>query len=234
MKNVLGKMPTTTVPRTPGRDFAGLVDQGPPHLVGRPVFGTGGDLAFRRDGSHAEYLVVPAEAVLIRPEGLKPEDATALALAYLTAWSALVDTADLRAVETVLITGVTGSVGSAAARIARFTGATVLGTVRQRDEAVENRPVDLLRTITITARGVRVGADRDSAFASKYVVVRRRNDPLTSACCARDAEPRRAVDARRCSRLPPQIATACFAAGLDKTPASGIQGLVPAVRKWTD
>ncbi len=78
MKNVLGKMGLTTVPRTPGRDFAGVVEQGPSEWIGRPVFGTGGDLGFRRDGSHAEYLAVPVEAVLVRPEGLGPAQAAAL------------------------------------------------------------------------------------------------------------------------------------------------------------
>jgi NADPH2:quinone reductase len=55
------------VPRTPGRDFAGMVEQGPSEWIGRPVLGTGGDLGFRRDGSHAEYLAVPIEGVLVRP-----------------------------------------------------------------------------------------------------------------------------------------------------------------------
>jgi NADPH2:quinone reductase len=41
VKNVLGKMELTTVPRTPGRDFAGVVEQGPSTLIGRLVFGTG-------------------------------------------------------------------------------------------------------------------------------------------------------------------------------------------------
>jgi NADPH:quinone reductase-like Zn-dependent oxidoreductase len=72
VKNVLGKMAMMTVPRTPGRDFAGVVEDGPPEWVGREVFGTGGDLGFRRDGSHVEYLAVPAEAVLVRPDGLAP------------------------------------------------------------------------------------------------------------------------------------------------------------------
>jgi NADPH:quinone reductase-like Zn-dependent oxidoreductase len=137
-------MPMTTVPRTPGRDFAGLVEQGPPELVGCPVFGTGGDLGFRMDGSHAEYLAVPVEAVLLRPDALEPEDAAAMALGYLTAWSAIVETAGLQKGETILITGVSGSVGSAAARIARWRGATVLGTVRRVDEtdAVGDLPVD--------------------------------------------------------------------------------------------
>ena len=38
----------------------------------RPVFGTGGYLGFLRDGSHAEYLVVPVEAIVPRPDGSVP------------------------------------------------------------------------------------------------------------------------------------------------------------------
>src|SRR6516225_3169374 len=56
IKNVLGGMHETTVPRTPGRDFAGTVVAGPSHLIGQSVFGSGGDLGFRRDGSHAEFV----------------------------------------------------------------------------------------------------------------------------------------------------------------------------------
>jgi NADPH:quinone reductase len=144
VKNVLGKMTLTTLPRTPGRDFAGVVEEGPSEWVGRPVFGTGGDLGFRRDGSHAEYLTVPIEAVLFRPEGLRPEPAAALGLTYLTAWASLVDAAALKAGETVLITGVTGAVGAAAARIARSRGARVIGAIRNaRDpNAISDLPVD--------------------------------------------------------------------------------------------
>jgi NADPH2:quinone reductase len=64
VKNVQGKMHETSVPRIPGRDFAGLVVQGPDELLNRSVFGSGGDLGFDRDGSHAEYFVVPANAVI--------------------------------------------------------------------------------------------------------------------------------------------------------------------------
>jgi NADPH:quinone reductase len=138
VKNVLGKMKQTTLPRTPGRDFAGRVEKGPPDLVGRFVFGTGGDLGFCRDGSHGEYLTVPMEAVALRPDCLDAAQAAAMGLAYMTAWVALIDAAKLRAGETVLITGVTGAVGSAAARIARFHGAKVLGAIRQRAEQQGN------------------------------------------------------------------------------------------------
>src|ERR1700733_9846915 len=68
IKNVLGAMHHTTLPRTPGRDFAGIVVNGPPGLTGQSVFGSGGDLGFRRDGSHAEFVVVPESAVLRMPK----------------------------------------------------------------------------------------------------------------------------------------------------------------------
>ena len=59
IKNVQGKMHETTVPRIPGRDFAGVIVKGPDQLLGQSVFGSGGNLGFGRDGSHAEYLTIP-------------------------------------------------------------------------------------------------------------------------------------------------------------------------------
>src|SRR5215471_9799028 len=72
IKNVLGGMHETTVPRTPGRDFAGTVVAGPPQLVGQSVFGSGGDLGFRRDGSHAEFVAVPEVSAVRKPGNLDP------------------------------------------------------------------------------------------------------------------------------------------------------------------
>lgn len=46
VKNVLGRFPYTTLPRIPGRDFAGVVVQGPQALIGKEVWGTGRDLGF--------------------------------------------------------------------------------------------------------------------------------------------------------------------------------------------
>ena len=129
IKNVLGKMHETTLPRIPGRDFSGIVVEGPQNLVGRAVFGSGGDLGFGRDGSHAEFLTLPRAAVSPMPQRFSFEQAAAVGLAYLTAWLALMGAAQLQAGETVLILGTTGSVGSAAAAIARRRGARVLGNL---------------------------------------------------------------------------------------------------------
>jgi NADPH:quinone reductase-like Zn-dependent oxidoreductase len=130
VKNVLGAFPQTTTPRTPGRDFAGVVEAGTSPWAGREVFGAGGGLGFTRDGTHAEFVCVPVEGVIDKPPGLSFEQAAAVGVGYLTAWSALVTAAALRAGETALILGVTGAVGSAAAAIGRRLGARLLGTVR--------------------------------------------------------------------------------------------------------
>src|SRR3974377_1155434 len=78
IKNVLGGMHETTVPRTPGRDFAGTVVAGPPQLLGQSVFGSGGDLGFRRDASHAQFLAVPEVAAVPKPATLDPVRAAAI------------------------------------------------------------------------------------------------------------------------------------------------------------
>src|SRR5271170_6473314 len=57
VKNVQGTMHGTTLPRIPGRDFAGIVVRGPDELIGREVWGTGGDIGFTKDGSHAQFIL---------------------------------------------------------------------------------------------------------------------------------------------------------------------------------
>jgi NADPH:quinone reductase-like Zn-dependent oxidoreductase len=144
IKNVLGAMHETTVPRTPGRDFAGTVIAGPPQLLGQSIFGSGGSLGFSRDGSHAEFVAVPEIAVVVKPGRLTSVQAAAIGLPYITAWAALIEVARLQPNETILITGATGSVGSAAVKIARQRGCRVIGTIRKQSEIAKagNLPVD--------------------------------------------------------------------------------------------
>jgi NADPH:quinone reductase len=144
IKNVQGKMHGTTVPRTPGRDFAGIVVEGPKELVGASVFGSGGNLGFGRDGSHAEFLTLPEVAILPLPRNAGFEQGAGIGVAYMTAWAAIVNTARIQSGETVLITGTTGNVGGIAARIAHRLGARVLGTVRSTAElaTVGDLPVE--------------------------------------------------------------------------------------------
>ena len=133
--NARGSFPFTTLPRIPGRDFAGVVVEGPQELLGTEVWGTGGgDLGFIRDGSHARYLAVPASAVAPKSATLSLEEAAASGLAYVTAGSALIELGGISAGETVLVTGAAGGVGSAAVMISRWKGARVIGAIKDPSE----------------------------------------------------------------------------------------------------
>src|ERR1700735_5001853 len=70
IKAATGLMPYAVFPRTSGRDYAGVVIDGPAGTIGREVFGSSGDLGIRRDGTHATHLVVEAEAVVEKPKNL--------------------------------------------------------------------------------------------------------------------------------------------------------------------
>jgi NADPH:quinone reductase-like Zn-dependent oxidoreductase len=79
-------------------------------------------------GSHAEYVTGPARAFVAKPAGIDHVQAAALPLAALTAWQALVDTADLRAGQRVLIHAAAGGVGHLAVQLAKQRGAHVTAT----------------------------------------------------------------------------------------------------------
>jgi NADPH:quinone reductase-like Zn-dependent oxidoreductase len=76
-------------------------------------------------GGFAEYVAVPLENLLEIPDSMSFEDAAAAPLVFLTAWRGLVTRGRLRAGESVLITGASGGVASAAVQIARHLGANV-------------------------------------------------------------------------------------------------------------
>jgi NADPH:quinone reductase len=155
VKNVLGRMHQTTVPRTPGRDFAGTIAAGTEtYPVGTEVFGSGGALGFTCDGSHAEFVEVPVEAVRRKPSVLTFEQAATVGIPYLTAWRAVVDAASLKPGETILITGTTGAVGDAAARIAkRICKATVIGTSRRHTDTVRLKLLDYIDALVDISSG---------------------------------------------------------------------------------
>jgi NADPH:quinone reductase-like Zn-dependent oxidoreductase len=135
VKNVLGRFPYTTLPRIPGRDFAGVVVEGPQELVGQEVWGTGRDLGFFSDGSHAQYLTVSAKGVAHKPSHLSFAQAASLGVPYTTAWDALERSGVGKGIR-LLVIGANGAVGSAALALAKIRGAQVLGAVR-RPEQVE-------------------------------------------------------------------------------------------------
>ena len=79
-------------------------------------------------GAYAEYVVGPTRAFVAKPSEVDHEQAAAIPLAALTAYQALVDTADVREGQRVLIHGAAGGVGHLAVQIAKARGAYVYGT----------------------------------------------------------------------------------------------------------
>lgn len=118
------------LPRIPGNEFAGVVDQ-----VGEGVRGVSvGDevLGFNLLNSYAEYIVVPAENVTAKPANMPWEVAGGFTAGTQTAHIALRQLG-VGEGDTVLVHAAAGSVGTAAVQLARLWGATVIGTAREEN-----------------------------------------------------------------------------------------------------
>jgi NADPH:quinone reductase-like Zn-dependent oxidoreductase len=126
----LGLMPHAVWPRTPGRDYAGIVVEGPAGLTGKEVWGTGGDLGIRRDGSHATHLVLPAEAVREKPSRLSLDEAAGVGVPFVTAREGLEAAGSAGEGMVVLVLGANGKVGQAVVQIAAMAGARVFAASR--------------------------------------------------------------------------------------------------------
>jgi NADPH:quinone reductase-like Zn-dependent oxidoreductase len=125
VKNVAGAF-HSPLARVPGRDYAGVVVIGD-GWTGKEVWGSGPGLGVTRDGTHAQYVIVDLDSLSEKPAHLSMSEAAAVGIAYLAAWSALVDAAEIRPGETLLVTGALGAVGQAAIQIAHWKGARVIG-----------------------------------------------------------------------------------------------------------
>ena len=130
------------LPYTPGVEFSGTVAETGGHVSGfepgDPVFGAG--LGGTYQGAYAEYVAAPADRVVARPGGVDTVEAAGAGVAGGTAWRALIDHAELRPAESVLIHGGSGGVGHAAVQIAAAVGASVIATAAP---AYHDRVADL-------------------------------------------------------------------------------------------
>jgi NADPH:quinone reductase-like Zn-dependent oxidoreductase len=128
VKNLSGHF-GTSLPRIPGRDYAGTIVAGAGR-EGEAVWGSGPGFGVDRDGAFVEYLRLPSSWVAKKPSSLSMEAAAAVGVPYLTAWSALVVAGRLAPEETVLVVGAAGAVGRAAIEIARWRRARVIAASR--------------------------------------------------------------------------------------------------------
>ena len=150
VKAATGLMAYAVFPRTSGRDYAGIVIDGPAGTIGREVFGSSGDLGIRRDGTHATHLVVEAEAVVEKPKNLSWEEAAGIGVPFVTAMEGFRRAGMPKKGETVLVMGVNGKVGQAAVQIATWRGARVIGVVRKSEpyEGHANSSVEVVDAST--------------------------------------------------------------------------------------
>ncbi|WP_439575033.1 quinone oxidoreductase family protein [Phreatobacter sp.] len=132
-KAAIGMMPYAVFPRTPGRDFAGVVVEGPRQFLGREVFGSSGDLGIRRDGTHATHVLVEATGLVEKPATISLVEAAGIGVPFVTAQEGFRRAGRPKPGETVLILGLNGKVGQAAAQIATWAGASVIGVVRRAE-----------------------------------------------------------------------------------------------------
>jgi NADPH2:quinone reductase len=146
VKAATGLMPYAVFPRTSGRDYAGVVIDGPEGWIGREVFGSSGDLGIRRDGTHATHLAVEHDAVVEKPKSLSWEEAAGIGVPFVTAMEGLRRAGMPKSGETVMVMGVNGKVGQAATQIATWHGARVIGVVRknERYEGHANATVEMI------------------------------------------------------------------------------------------
>src|SRR3974390_1138621 len=146
VKAATGLMAYAVFPRTPGRDYAGVVIDGPAGSVGREVFGSSGDLGIRPDGTHATHLAVEPEAVVEKPQGISWEEAAGIGVPFVTAMEGFRRAGLPKPGEIVLVMGVNGKVGQAAVQIATWRGARAIGGVRKKEpyEGHANSRVDVI------------------------------------------------------------------------------------------
>ena len=170
VKAATGLMPYAVFPRTPGRDYAGVVIDGPAGTVGREVFGSSGDLGIRRDGTHATHLVVEADAVVEKPRTVSWEEAAGIGVPFVTAMEGFRRAGVPKAGETVLVFGVNGKVGQAAVQIATWQGARVIGVVRKAEtyEGHSNASIEVIDAsatdVATWVREVTAGKGADIVF----------------------------------------------------------------------
>lgn len=124
-----GRLAADGKPVILGFDIAGVVEKTGAKIskyeVGDAIYAF---TALSRGGGYAQYAIVKEVEAAPKPKSLTFVEAAAVPLAALTAWQALLDTADLKQGQSVLIHGGSGGVGAFAVQIAKHKGAIVFAT----------------------------------------------------------------------------------------------------------
>lgn len=134
-RNGISRFPIT-MPHIGGIEFVGEIaslgegvsgwavgDRVTPYLLGS----VGKFLGIDSPGGFAEYVAVQAPSLVRIPDGISWEDASAVQVAFGTAFHMLFNRAKLKIGETVMVNSVGSGIGSAAVQLAKLSGAYVIG-----------------------------------------------------------------------------------------------------------
>jgi NADPH2:quinone reductase len=190
----------------PGSEYAGVVQavgEGVTHLkVGQSVACLSGT------GGFGTHTLAPAALCMPLPAGFPHVDAAAFIMIYATSHHALVDRAQLKAGETVLVLGAAGGVGTAAIQIAKAMGARVIAAASTDEKCACASRIGADATINYTKENLReavkaategkgpdviydpVGGD----FAEAGVPLHRLARPLPGGGLCRGPDPRAAAE----------------------------------------
>ncbi|MGZ5891001.1 MAG: NADPH:quinone oxidoreductase family protein [Caldimonas sp.] len=141
------------LPFVPGSEYAGVVDavgEGVRHLkIGDPVAAIGASGGF---GTHA---CAHAAMVMPLPPGFAFDDASAFVMTYGTTHHALLDRAQLKAGETLLVLGAAGGVGTAAIQVGKVVGARVIAAASSDEKCEFCKSIGADATINYTSGNIR-------------------------------------------------------------------------------
>ena len=119
-----------------GHDLAGVVTRVGAEVrdykVGDEVYARPHDL---RIGAFAEYIAVDHADIALKPKSLTMEESAAIPLVALAAWQALVELAQIKSGQKVLVHAGAGGLGSTVIQLAKHLGAYVATTVNGQDAA---------------------------------------------------------------------------------------------------
>src|SRR6201998_1874631 len=144
------------LPAVLGVDMAGTIEEVGPGVTafspGDEVYGMVGGVGGLQ-GTLAEFITADADLVARKPKNLSFREAAALPACIITAWEGLVDRANVRARQKVLIHAGAGGVGHVAIQLARAFGAEVFATVSpEKKHLVESfgvSPIDY-RSVSVS------------------------------------------------------------------------------------
>ena len=141
------------LPFVPGSEYAGIVQavgEGVSHLqVGQHVACLSGT------GGFATHTLAPAHLCMPLPQGFPFVDAAAFIMIYATSHHALIDRAQLKAGETVLVLGAAGGVGTSAIQIAKAAGARVIAAASTDEKCALCKTIGADATINYSTENLR-------------------------------------------------------------------------------